>query len=98
MHWCVCTGVYALVFCFQFDQVTNRDGGTIAMVTGQELRRVVGSDCDVMDGHTYCIRVVRFVPGETMDAISKECITPKLLFEVGQFLGRIDTSLSVSIS
>ncbi len=76
--------------------MVNKDENSIGMVTGQELRSVVGDDYDVMSGHTYCIRVVRYVTGEIMENISKECVTPKLLFKVGQFLGKIDIALSVS--
>lgn len=77
--------------------MTDKDkSSSIGMVTGREVRRVVGVDCDVMDEYTYCVRTVRYVPGEMMENISKECVTPKLLFEAGQFLGKIDTALSVS--
>ncbi len=77
--------------------LNNIDAGksSIGMVTGQELRKILGVNCDMMGEHTYCVRVVRYVPGEILENI-KEFITPKLLFETGQFLGKIDTALSVS--
>lgn len=65
------------------------------MVTGHKLRSITEEPCDVMDNYTYCVRVVHFVAGETMETIG-ECVTPKLLFETGQFLGKIDTALDVS--
>ena len=77
-------------------QMTTRDGSTIAMVTGSELRRVTGGNTEGVGELTYCVRVVRFVSGQTLDSIGREHVTPRLLFEVGQYLGRIDTALNVS--
>ena len=77
-------------------QMTTRDGDTIATVMGSELRRVTGGSSEGVDELTHCVRVVRFVSGQTMDSIGREQVTPRLLFEVGQYLGRIDTALNVS--
>ena len=43
----------------------------------------------------FSARVMRFVSGQTLDSLDKQHLTPKLLFEVGAYIGRVDTALQV---
>lgn len=50
---------------------------------------------DVMPKLLYHVRVLPFIPGQVFDSIEKEQITPMLLHEIGEMLGRVNKELKV---
>lgn len=46
---------------------------------------------------TYAVRILHFVQGELLDDIDKRYLTPKLMHNVGKFVGRVDAALQVSL-
>lgn len=45
----------------------------------------------------YPVYVLSFIPGEIFDHVDKRYLTPELLYEVGELLGKIDKELMVRI-
>ena len=66
---------------------------------GVDVEHVPEMDLIEKDGdcekRKFSVRVVSFIPGEVMDNIDKIHITPRLLYDVGKYIGRIDTALQV---
>lgn len=44
-------------------------------------------------GVQFCVRVLVFIPGETLDSVQ---LTPKLAYDVGNYIGRMDAMLQVN--
>ena len=43
----------------------------------------------------YCVRLFSYIPAELMDLIDKKFLTPKLVYSMGNLLGRLDVALKV---
>lgn len=44
----------------------------------------------------FFMRIVTYIPGECLDHVHKQYLTPQLLYNVGNFIGKVDAVLSVS--
>ncbi len=45
---------------------------------------------------TFLLRVVNYIPGEIFDNIDKVHVTPRLLYDIGKYAGRMDSLLQVN--
>lgn len=52
---------------------------------------------DNVPGMKYPVYVLSFIPGEIFDHVDKSSLTPELLTEVGEFLGKMDKELMVRV-
>ena len=75
--------------------ILNRQGEMVTVLTSRELLQF--QDEVPQEYKEFSARVMRFVPGETLDSLDKQHLTPKLLFEVGAYIGRVDTALQVYV-
>lgn len=74
----------------------------IASDTGKALVELSSaellSDCNHSDSKMkYPVYVLSFIPGQIFDHVKKEILTPVLLSELGELLGKIDKELMVII-
>ena len=74
----------------------------LASKTGSDLielskSELLGSDDNSAEPECmkYPVYVLSFIPGEIFDHVSKALLTPKLLFEIGELLGKMDMELMV---
>lgn len=76
--------------------LSNIKGEKISNLTFRELVQFEEEQpSEAAQDHSFSVRLMRFVPGEVFDMVDKRYLTPDLLFQVGAFLGRIDTTLKV---
>ncbi len=45
---------------------------------------------------TFLLRVMNYIPGEMFDHIDKVHVTPRLLYDIGKYAGRMDSLLQVN--
>ncbi len=77
----------------------NKKGERVSTLTLRELVQFEEEQPpEAVLAFLFSVRVMRFVPGEVFDMVDKHYLTPHLLFQVGAFVGRIDTALKVIIS
>ena len=59
---------------------------------------LVSSEVSVSEGTEvkFLMRVVTYIPGECLDHVEKQYLTPGLLYDIGNYIGRVDAVLSVS--
>ena len=92
--------------CFSgAEQMKSRKGVCIGAIAERDLCEYVVDE--TMEGvceserekgtKSYCIRVIRYLPGELLVSIAKESVSARLLYDVGNYLGKIDAALQVSI-
>jgi Ser/Thr protein kinase RdoA (MazF antagonist) len=70
------------------DQNTIRRGND-NVLTRAELK-------DAENAMKYAVYVLSYIPGKIFDHVDKQCLTPALLHEIGELLGKIDKELMVS--
>ena len=61
----------------------------------QLLKGEFGSPESRGEENEFCARVLFFIPGEMMDKIDQVYVTPRLMYELGQYIGSIDAALQV---
>lgn len=79
-------------------QIVNKQGKTVTMLTAQELQLFETGNSQITElkgNEVFCMRVMRFVAGEVFDEVDKRHLTPRLMYDVGAFLGNVDTALKV---
>lgn len=65
--------------------------------TKQELSSVEAKDCGSEENTLkYPVYLLSFIPGQIFDHVDKKYLTPALLYEIGELLGKIDKELMVS--
>ena len=78
----------------------TKQGSSIASLTIKELSMF--DDEPVLkseNGDLSCaVRVMRYIPGELFDKVDKKYLTPRLMYEVGALIGKVDAVLQVSTS
>lgn len=87
--------------------LSSQTGRDVFQLSGAELKDV-NSEENIMsaerkkDGDSeednvmkYPVYVLSFIPGQIFDHVEKKHITPALLYEVGELLGKIDKELMV---
>ena len=74
------------------EPVMSKFGRYIEKVSEKELLVGQSEGGEVI----YPVRVMKFVPGEMMNGIEVKFLTPRLLYNVGQFVGQVNTALEVS--
>ena len=72
----------------------NKEGNVVTFVP-QSLCKDESSSESLSD-QTYAIRIIHYISGELFDQIDKKYLTPKLLYQVGTLLGRVDLALKVN--
>ena len=81
-------------------QLMNKRRSTVTTLTMQELLKLETDGphrAELKKSAVFSIRVMRFVPGEIFDKVDKKHLTPKLMYEVGAFIGKVDTALHVRL-
>ena len=80
----------------------SRQGKTVLEITGEDLA-CYETDTNLKLKTTkdfkeikYLIVLVTFIPGESLDQIEKSHLTPKLLYDIGNLVGKVDSVLHVS--
>ncbi len=74
----------------------NKKGERVFTLTVQELVQFEKEQpLEAILALSFSVRVMKFVPGEVFDMVDKHYLTPQLLFQVGAFVGKIDTALKV---
>ena len=80
-------------------QLVNRQGSLIASLTVQELSKFedeVSKSVEFENGDLSCaVRVMRYIPGELFDKVDKKYLTPRLMYDVGALIGKVDAVLQV---
>jgi len=76
----------------------GRKGWEIENVSESQLIETQTNDSVCGNERIFCARVLTFIPGELMDRVNKHCLTPQLLYNIGNFVGRMDTALQVSLT
>lgn len=74
--------------------------GTLEDNKGIETRDSTTDTCGANKrepGFKYFVSVLSYIPGQLFDKVEKRYLTPKLLYEIGELLGRIDQELMASI-
>lgn len=77
--------------------LTSRTGKELVELSGAELLSDTGSDHAEHKNMKYPVYVLSFIPGFIFDHVDKKFLTPALLHEVGDLLGKIDKELMVRI-
>ena len=81
------------------EQLVNRQGSSIASLTVQELSKFedeVSKSVEIENGDLSCaVRVMRYIPGELFDKVDKKYLTPRLMYDVGALIGKVDAVLQV---
>ena len=71
--------------------LTSRKGKEVEVLSeNQLLAGDVGANAS---GVQFCVRVLVFIPGETLNSVQ---LTPKLAYDVGNYIGRMDAMLQVN--
>lgn len=74
----------------------TKQGHMLAAITAQELSQFEVDASKVSDGDTpFAVRVMKFIPGELFDHVDKKYLTPRVLYNVGAFVGKVDSALNV---
>lgn len=78
-------------------QVVNKRGNTVTTLTVQELLKFTDGphETELRRSEVFSMRVMKFVPGEILDKVDKQHLTPRLMYDVGAFIGRVDAALYV---
>ena len=78
------------------EQIVTKQGRTLATVTAQELSQFETEASQIHDGDTpFAVRVMKYIPGELFDNVDKKYLTPRLMYNVGAFVGKVDAALNV---
>lgn len=79
----------------------SRNNSDAIEVEGKELLKFgdleeEGADIpEATKTNKFVVRVMTFIPGEMFDEIEKRFVTPKLLYEVGKYIGRVCEEIQV---
>ena len=81
--------------------LAGREGGDLLKITKDKLLEYdshlePAENVDQSGKCTFFLRVLTFIPGECFDKIDKNCLTPRLLYDVGHCIGSAEAILQVS--
>ena len=76
----------------------GRKGSEIENVSESQLIETQRNNSVCGNERIFCARVLTFIPGELMDRVNEHCLTPQLLYNIGNFVGRMDTALQVTLT
>lgn len=71
--------------------IASRRGSHAILVSESELLGKATEE----SGVKYAVRVLTYIPGEVMDELGKQFLTPELAYCVGSLAGRMDLALRV---
>ena len=71
--------------------LSSRTGKDLIQLSSAELK----GSADEEKSMKYPVYVLSFIPGDIFDHVDKRHLTPELLYEVGELLGKIDKELMV---
>ena len=74
----------------------GRRGNAIEKVPKSELVESQAGEVVCREEQIFCARVVVFVPGELMDKVDIKYLTPELLYNVGNYVGRMNAAMQVN--
>lgn len=61
--------------------------------------RIGSEECELVEAEQkemkFCVRVLGFVPGELMDLVDKDYLTPRLVYSLGNYVGKMNATLKV---
>ena len=71
-------------------------GKEIEKVPESELVEVQAREVVGREERVFCARVVVFLPGELMDKVEIKYLTPELLYNIGNYVGRMNAAMQVN--
>ena len=74
----------------------GRKGSEIENVSESRLMEAQTNNSVHGSERMFCARVLTFIPGELLDKVDEQCLSPQLLYDVGNFIGRMDVELQVT--
>ena len=74
----------------------GRKGTEIEKVSESRLMETQTGNSVRGSERMFWSRVLIFIPGELMDKVDKRCLTPQLLYDIGNFIGQMDAALQVT--
>ncbi len=75
----------------------SKNGKLLEICSESQLLRSEGSCESSGKEREFGVRVLIFLPGELLDKIDRVHVTPKLMFETGQYFGKLDAALQVCV-
>ena len=73
----------------------SKNGRQLEIYSESQLLRSTGSYERSDREREFGIRVLIFLPGELLDKIDRVHITPRLMYETGKYIGKLDAALQV---
>ena len=73
----------------------GRKGKEIEKVSESELVEAQAGEVVHGEERVFCARVVVFLPGELMDKVEIKYLTPELLYNIGNYVGRMNAAMQV---
>ena len=92
---CALKHLYGKGFQCPYPLASRSGKETEVLNESQLLKGEFGNRESRGEENEFCARVLFFIPGEMMDKIDQVYVTPRLMYELGQYIGSIDAALQV---